>query len=230
METASGDKPTGRLSTLRYTLIFQGIGLLIVVACPAYILLAHFVAVASWGIIEPLLLVPAFLLIGLVAVPVALSMSLLIMVESWRRFAANLLALCVLMFPLVWLATDIGMDIRHNAFVDLERRSKPLVQAIHDYETDHGHPPGQLNDLVPTYMSQIPATGIGAYPEYEYIVPSHHMYAYYHQHGHLWVLRISTPDGLIDFDEFVYFPNQQYPTYGYGGYLERIGDWAYLHE
>ena len=45
-----------------------------------------------------------------------------------------------------------------------------------------------------------------------------------------WVLYIDTPSGGINFDMFMYFPNQNSPKTGYGGVLERIGDWAYVHE
>jgi hypothetical protein len=43
------------------------------------------------------------------------------------------------------------------------------------------------------------------------------------------VLLVSTLKGG-SFDRFLYFPLQNYPEDGYGGSLERIGDWAYLHE
>jgi len=28
----------------------------------------------------------------------------------------------------------------------------------------------------------------------------------------------------------LYFPKKDYPEKGYGGSLERVGDWAYVHE
>jgi hypothetical protein len=34
----------------------------------------------------------------------------------------------------------------------------------------------------------------------------------------------------INFDQLMYFPNQQYPEFGHGGRIERIGAWAYVHE
>lgn len=45
-----------------------------------------------------------------------------------------------------------------------------------------------------------------------------------------WVLYVYTPSGGINFDKFLYFPLQNYPSNGYGGVLRRIGDWAYVHE
>ncbi len=45
-----------------------------------------------------------------------------------------------------------------------------------------------------------------------------------------WVLIVHTPSGGINFDQFMYFPLQNYPESGYGGWLARIRDWAYVHE
>jgi hypothetical protein len=40
----------------------------------------------------------------------------------------------------------------------------------------------------------------------------------------------STPSGGINFDSFLYLPLQNWPERGYGGVLQRIDDWAYVHE
>lgn len=120
----------------------------------------------------------------------------------------------------------LGKKIRTSAFHNLAERSETLVSAIRQY-TDHGgSPPKSLEDLVPTYLSQVPETGIMAYPDYRYEVGD----AAQRYEGNPWVLRVSTPSGGINFDEFLYFPRRNYPSHGYGGSIERIGEWAYLHE
>ena len=45
-----------------------------------------------------------------------------------------------------------------------------------------------------------------------------------------WVLVVFTPGGGINFDRMLYFPKQNYPRSGYGGGIERVRDWAYVHE
>lgn len=45
-----------------------------------------------------------------------------------------------------------------------------------------------------------------------------------------WVLLVRTGGPGINFDQLMYFPNQQYPEFGHGGRIERIGAWAYVHE
>lgn len=45
-----------------------------------------------------------------------------------------------------------------------------------------------------------------------------------------WELRIPCSSGVLNWDIFLYRPNESYPDYIYGGYVERIGKWAYVHE
>jgi hypothetical protein len=45
-----------------------------------------------------------------------------------------------------------------------------------------------------------------------------------------WVLYVDTPRAGINFDQFIYLPLTNYPPRGFGGRLERLGDWAYVHE
>ena len=48
--------------------------------------------------------------------------------------------------------------------------------------------------------------------------------------GNPWVLYASVPSGVINFDEFLFLPNQNYPERDYGGRFQRLGRWAYYHE
>jgi hypothetical protein len=100
------------------------------------------------------------------------------------------------------------------------------VAAIRAYDIAQGRPPASLADIVPTHLSAVPRTGIMAYPNYRYYVgPEAQRYD-----KNPWVLVIHTPSGGINFDQFMYFPLQNYPQQGYGGSLVRIRDWAYVHE
>ena len=110
--------------------------------------------------------------------------------------------------------------------VNLAQRSRPLVKAILSFETKYGKPPEQLEQLVPDFLSAVPNTGIGAYPTYEYTTIADK--AVYE--GNPWILKVQTPSGGINWDMFMYFPKQNYPKTGYGGMLEPIEDWAYVHE
>lgn len=109
-------------------------------------------------------------------------------------------------------------------FCALAERSKPLVAAIHAYVWKHGGPPQSLEALVPDFLPAVPSTGMGAYPKYDYICPAT---AY---QGNPWIIRVFTPSGFINFDQFMYFPLTNYPAQGYRGWVERIGEWGYVHE
>lgn len=121
---------------------------------------------------------------------------------------------------------NVGSQIRMSAFLRLAERSGPLIAAIKAYEKDEGYPPQNLELLVPKYLPHVPSTGMGAYPKYEYVVNA--VAGKFDDNP--WVLYVFTPSGGINFDQFLYFPLQNYPKEGYGGSLERIGDWAYVHE
>jgi hypothetical protein len=64
---------------------------------------------------------------------------------------------------------------------------------------------------------------MAAYPEFEYSTEAN-------ETGDLWSLRVATPVGFVNWDMLLYLPSQRYPEHGYGGRIERIQDWAYVHE
>jgi len=120
-------------------------------------------------------------------------------------------------------AAPLGKSVRMSAFRRLTERSKPLIGAIHAFEQKYGHPPESLQALLPEFMPSVPATGMGAYPDYRYSATDNEY------QGNPWTIRVYTPEGM-DFDQFMYFPLTNYPETGFGGWLERVGDWAYVHE
>ncbi|MEO7297856.1 MAG: hypothetical protein ABI042_04690 [Verrucomicrobiota bacterium] len=101
-----------------------------------------------------------------------------------------------------------------------------MVEAVKKYEQTYGNPPESLEALIPKFLLQVPTTEMGAYPKYEYVVGDQAK----RFEGNPWALYVFTPAAGINFDQFMYFPLQNYPKKGYGGWLEQIGDWAYVHE
>lgn len=137
-----------------------------------------------------------------------------------------LLISCIIYFGVAQACFWSGGKVRMAAFHKLAERSKTLVQTIKEYELRYGNPPVSLENLVPEFLPNIPQTGMGAYPEYEYKVGDEaQKFA-----KDAWCLLVETPSGGLNWDVFIYFPNQQYPKQGYGGVLERVKDWAYVHE
>lgn len=104
--------------------------------------------------------------------------------------------------------------------------AQTLVRAIEAFERDNGRPPANLNEIVPRYIATIPPTGMRGYDGWDYLQgPDAQAFD-----DNTWVLRLHTGGPGINFDQLLYFPNQRYPQVGYGGWIERIGVWGYVHE
>lgn len=185
---------------------------------------AEWLAVAPHGSDVVLWHMLLFVFPALAAVPTFLVALVGLAFQRFRRFSAAL-ALCSLAYFVAFiLSVRIGEGVRMSAFHRLAERSKPLVAAVHAFEQKHGRPPESLQTLVPEFLPSVPSTGMGAYPKYEYSTSATNY------DGNPWVITIFTPSGGINFDQFMYFPLTNYPKTGYGGWLERVGDWAYVHE
>ncbi len=143
------------------------------------------------------------------------------------RKTAVLGCLCAVAFLIGFtMSGGSSWKIEREAYVEVAKRSRPLIDAIKAYEKEFGRPPGSLDQLVPRFISKMPDTGIGAVQHFEYLTGENAR----RYDGNPWVLRIDPPQAGIGWDQFFYFPLQNYPERGYGGSLERIGDWAYVHE
>jgi len=117
-------------------------------------------------------------------------------------------------------------NIRRHGFERLSREAAPLVSAIHDYEKKFGYPPENLEILKVSYPPGHVIKG-GELPDFEYLPGALASDRY---HGNPWVLILETPSGALRWDRFLYYPLQNYPSLGHGGWLERVGEWAYVHE
>lgn len=146
--------------------------------------------------------------------------------RKYRPLGVRLLILAVVYPGTLFFFGHVGNSIRMAAFRELGARCMPLVHAIESYERERGSLPESLEDLVPAYLDAIPDTGMGAYPAFDYLVMEDAAMWL----DNAWVLRLHTTIGGINFDQFMYFPNQQYPAQIGGNRLERLGEWAYLHE
>lgn len=144
------------------------------------------------------------------------------------RRRSCLYLLCIALFvPCCIFGVGLGDKARMAGMKSFVQRSQTLIRAIENYERDYSGPPQSLNDLVPDYIPAVPCTGMAAYPEYRYHTGDMAKQQYA---GNSWVLTVFTPSGFLNFDMMLYFPNQNYPHHGYGGSLEPVGDWAYVHE
>lgn len=106
------------------------------------------------------------------------------------------------------------------------QRSDPLIEAIHAYEKKQGEAPEKLTALVPSYLSELPSTGVGSSPRFHYLRATGTNLVM----GDRWTLQVRPPQVGIGFDTLFYIPSENYPKRGYGGTIETVGRWAYVHE
>ena len=198
----------------------------VVLASPLLIVLSGYLAVTPIGTCS-LLHGQAIFALGLLGAVLAIPvLPFLLFSKKFRIHALAWLFVCVIYAALTILGFGVGNKIRMRAFDDLAKRSQPLVKAIEDFTAAHGSPPPSLKNLVPDYLAAVPKTRMMSFPDYKYKVGKEAQ----RYEGNPWILSVPAPSGGINFDEFYYFPLQNYPRNGYGGSLERIRNWAYLHE
>jgi hypothetical protein len=143
-----------------------------------------------------------------------------------RRQSAFLAVVGVLLLGSSWGGAALGQRLRAKAFRQLAERAEPLITAIKAHELQMGYPPAVLQDLVPAFLASVPVTGMGTYPDYEYFSGTEAQ----RYERNPWVLVVPCGGPGLNFDQFLHFPLQNYPQRGYGGALERMADWAYVHE
>jgi len=160
---------------------------------------------------------------GLLAIPVAL-LSLPLLAFSRTRRVARVAAIASWALVIgTWIGVSAGHELRMSRFARAAANARPLVAAIRSFEAAHGHPPEVLSDVIPEYLEAMPeglpplrlVTGEKARTEYA---------------GNEWTLVADVGIGFLNWDQFLYFPLQNYPAQGYGGWLEPVGEWAYVHE
>jgi hypothetical protein len=190
------------------------------------LVLLEYQAVAPIGHWSLLILELPYLIGILAAICAIVVLPFFLLCRAKRVLALAWFSAAAIYLPLAFGGLLIGRHIRDHAFERLAVKSAPLVSAIRAYEVAQGQPPPALSALVPAYLSKVPRTGMMSYPHYRYYVGADAR----RYDNNPWVLVIFAPSGGINFDQFMYFPLQNYPPRGYGGWLARIKDWAYVHE
>jgi hypothetical protein len=161
----------------------------------------------------------------LFAVGTILISPFLFLFRSNRARTAARLGLAVVFVAFFFLGLHFGHAVWHDCVGEVVARSEPLATAVEAYVVEQGRPPHTLADLVPKHVTAIPTTGIGTRPQFHLIVDEPSRYD-----GNPWVLLTHPPCYVMGFDLLLFFPRQNYPQSGYGGWLERFDRWAYVHE
>lgn len=159
------------------------------------------------------------ILLGMITLPLALISAVVLRGSTGARNAAAISAGIVLGGV---FGNWAGGELRMYAFELAAERAVPLVSAIEAYERRHGVPPEQLSMLVPEFLEALPER----LPPLKITVGSAASNQY---HGNPWALTADVPRALLNWDIFIYLPNQNYADVGAAS-LDLLGAWAYAHE
>ena len=119
---------------------------------------------------------------------------------------------------------NVGWPKRRAGLQQAATRARPLISAIEKFRLEKKRAPYNLQELMPDYLSKIPQTGMVVYPRFDY--STHNQRTKFQTYQ----LQVQTSAGFINWDTFNYWPEGDYPAKLYGGRVERIGAWAYVHE
>src|SRR5262249_16859059 len=111
-----------------------------------------------------------FVLFALVAAAVLIAGPALLLFRAVRFRALMAVGRAVVFLVSFFAGLSLGQVIWLDRVQGVVERGEPLAAAIHEYNGRHGHPPGSLDELIPEHIAAIPSTGIGAFPEFRYVV------------------------------------------------------------
>ena len=166
-----------------------------------------------------------FLFYGLVGLPIAVAVSAARPTpQNWMLVGRMVLVILTAVASLFLYAGLKELGARRAA-----DRGQDVIDAIERYQRREGRLPSSLGELVPKDLPLIPDTGMGRFPSFEYIGPESKGANEAQYPFDSYELRVNLYR-FLQFDRLVYWPEGNYPDAMYGGGVERIGDWAYVHE
>ncbi len=186
---------------------------------------AEFIALSPWGHYAFFLwwwVAILATILGVVTASFVMMKLVFAIVRGWEcTYWLNIFVASVVFVSLLVGGLRASHPMREFQFKSLATRSEPLISAVKTYTLALGSPPPNLSALVPKYLSEVPKTGIGVYPEYIYRTPG--------DADNPWSISVHIISGILDFDRFLYLPNGNYEESGFG-YRKQIGDWAYIYD
>ncbi len=140
---------------------------------------------------------------------------LILLIAKYRYVGIVLIISSVIFLSSMWFFGGVIQSVQEEKFYQMIARAQVMIDAIDSYEKRNGSPPSDLNDLIPDYLSKIPGTGVGAFPEFFYSNGKD----YYTPGG--WLLAVQI--GVIPFD---WQALEYRPGYVYAEGVPRYGKWA----
>ncbi len=113
--------------------------------------------------------------------------------------------------------------LRRDAFESFSERSRPLIEAIRAYEQREGQPPPELSALVPSYLPELPSTGMRVCPAYGYEVGERVA----ERQGSDWILVVECYSLPVGWDTLVYYPDAPPEWSNFGDLVHTYGNWVF---
>ncbi len=152
---------------------------------------------------------PASMLLGLWLLSWPAWAVLFVMRREWRPMCLSAVA-----GGLLSLWTSLAPVQQRKAWLaEIAVQGDLLATRLEEQRAKKGAYPAQIGE------AEL-ATGAAGYSVFTYEPDSEHGYE----------LSLSTSSGGINFDRMFYWPSRTYPSSLHGEPLEKIGNWAYLHE
>lgn len=185
-------------------------GFILVALAPAAgvaVALADWLSVATHGSDGPKIALEIAFLVSIVAIPIA---AFLCIFKRCRPWGGRVLLAASLYIAASAVGSRIGRSFRADGFQRIATNGCPLIDGIKAYIRIEGEPPPSLDALIPEYLSELPTTGIAAYPRY----------MYWEEQNGTWRVFVPVGSGL-DWGSVVYSSSQIYPES-----WQRFGEWA----
>jgi hypothetical protein len=114
----------------------------------------------------------------------------------------------------------------------LASRTQPLIAALEAFKEDRGRYPPSLEALVPNYLARVPGTGMMGDPDFRYtrVDPADELGGGPGDPAPGYHLSVGCTWAFLQLDSMHYRPSRDYPERGWGGTIEEIDGWAYVHE
>lgn len=164
----------------------------------------------------PLLLLPAWW-----ACAIAVLSGIIGLFSRFRQLALLVMTCCLIFITTYYVSAYFSSMVRRSNYIAAAVRGTEIVKAIFQYQEDHGAPPANLQQLSPAYIKGIPDTGLAVAPHFEY--------HFYGKNAPQWELTLQQSD-LPNADTLVYWPGANYPAYLPEGTIEKLGQWAFVHD
>jgi len=103
-----------------------------------------------------------------VCIPVTVCVVLLAMFPKLEKACRGVLSVSLVCGSALLVGLWASGAMRDSFCQVLNSKTKLLTKAISVYEFKEGHPPENLTKLIPGYLSEIPTSGVGASPAFNY--------------------------------------------------------------